>query len=155
MAFQSLKNFLRGGSSKLDRLEKRIRRIEYELSRISFNSQNQGGQGKEVKTQRSLSGQKEDLSRKGSTVYTNEGWKVPRKSQTKSDNIQKSSLPSKVGAKERLMLEFECPQCGSINNRGIKHSHVDNINSHTDYHLYFKCNNCGWESDLVSIRATN
>lgn len=162
MTFQSLKNFLRGGSSKLDNLEKRIRRIEHELSRMSFRGTNnqREDQSSQVNRQKSIEEKRRELSRKSDTVHTQEGWKRPKtqKIQGQQSQVrepQKNDLPNKIGAKEKMFLEFECPKCGSLNSRGIQHSHVDEINDHTDYYLHFTCSNCGWESDLVNIRATN
>ncbi|MFB6088619.1 MAG: hypothetical protein ABEK36_02455, partial [Candidatus Aenigmatarchaeota archaeon] len=115
MVFQSLKNFLRGNSVRLENLEKRLRRIEYEISRMSFAQRN-NEQKTKIDRQNAVEQKKKELSKRGDTVYTQRGWTMPRKK-----TVQRGRTPRKIGAKERLVFEFQCPNCGKINNSGIEH----------------------------------
>ncbi|MFP4116705.1 MAG: hypothetical protein ACLFTY_01655 [Candidatus Aenigmatarchaeota archaeon] len=152
MPFKYLMDVLRGRETRLDRIERRLSRIESTLC----SSQRAGGArtkdkrtsdiGK-IKVRRKSEGDRSSSRRaqKARTVHGPDGW-----------HITEESEEGKIHLKEftnNWLIEFDCPCCGRTSSKGVEHLWTEFAGDHTNYHIRLNCRHCGWESDEINIRG--
>ncbi len=148
MPFKYLMDVLRGRETRMDRIERRLSRIENALCRSM-----QGGRTRtedrssseigKVKVRRKP--RKKRVSKRARTVHGPDGW-----------HITEERDEGKIHLKEftnNWLIEFDCPGCGRTSSRGVEHLWTEFADDHTNYHIRLSCRKCGWESDEINIRG--
>lgn len=156
MPFKYLMDILRGRETRLDRIEKRLGRIESTLSKNPPVQQTRPQKKEEekrtsdigkVKVRRKTKepSKKPTGMQKARTVHGPDGWHL-------SEKKAEGDLHFKEFTRNWI-IEFDCPCCGKTSARGVKHLWTEFKDDHTKYQVRFSCPHCGWESDEINIRG--
>ncbi len=157
MPFKYMMDILRGRETRLDRIERRLGRIESVLSGCSVPRQTRTVQKREkreapevgkIKVRRPArkTGSGDRRIQRARTVHGPDGWHFKESDQKEIDLRFKEFT-------NNWLIEFDCPHCGKSSSRGVNHHWTEFEDDHTNYQVQLKCRKCGWESDIINIRG--
>ncbi len=144
MPFKYLMDVLRCRETRLDRIERRLGRIESNLCTCSSQHTSQRIRAHDGdRSSRPTRRPSTRTVRRARTVHGPDGWYIRER-------------PGEVRSKgfnNNWLIEFDCPRCGRASRKGVNHLWTEFEDDHVNYQVRLTCRYCGWKEDKVNIRG--